>query len=66
MNHEKLDSISVAMIICCTILMLTIGLCVYVVINMPIVDDENDQEIKQGLTYTDYVDFVVKEEKCQN
>lgn len=66
MNHEKLDGISVAMIICCTIFMLVIGLCVYVVINMPIVGDDNDQEIRRGLTYTDYVDFVAKEGKCQN
>lgn len=66
MKHEKLDSISVAMLICCTTLMLAIGLCVYVVLNMPIVDGENEQEVKQGLTYIDYIDFVAKEEKCQN
>ena len=66
MKHEKFDSMDVIAIICCIFALVVLGLCVYVTVNSPVTDGNGKNEISQGLSYTDYVDFVNKEEKCQD
>lgn len=51
-------------IVCCLGLMALLGLIVFIMVNSPIIEKDPVQ-VEQSLDYTDYINFVNKEEACQ-
>lgn len=66
MEHTKFDRIDAALVIFCALAMALLGLYIYIAVNSPMTDSDGDEYITSSLTYSDYIDFVEKEEKCLN
>ena len=49
-------------VVCCLGLMALLGLIVFVMVNSPVIEEKHVQ-VEQSLDYTDYVNFVNKDEK---
>lgn len=51
-------------VVSCVGIMAMLGIIILVMVNSPIIQKDEEVITEQSLSYTDYMEFVAKEESC--